>query len=152
MADEDALNVLLDELDAKAQRQHASERSDSYWVCQRRYPRHPFRAQCTVRFLPVGSATVSELPGRTRNLSRSGVGLLVRRVFGIGEAIELELKAPQRPKMYMAGLVTFCRYAGRGFHEVGVALKAAQSEPIFSTNPMAAMQTFDWLQREQTVV
>jgi len=144
-ADNDILNPLLDELDIKAERQHASERSDDYWVCQRRHPRHPFRATCLVRFLSVGSSTVSELPGRTRNLSRSGVGFLVRRVFAVGEVVELEIRPPQRHPMYLGGLVTFCRYAGRGFHEVGLSLKAAQSEPVFSTSPAAAMESLDWL-------
>jgi len=78
--------------------------------------------------------------------------LLVRRVFAVGEALELEIHVPGRPKMYMAGLVTFCRYAGRGHHEVGVSLKAAQSKPIFSVSPMTAMQSLDWLQPEARTV
>ena len=56
--------------------------------------------------------------------------------------------ASQRPPMYLGGLVTFCRYAGCGFHEVGVSLKAAQSQPIFSTGPVAAMESLDWLRAD----
>ena len=148
MANNQALNSLLDALDTKAHQQHAAGRSEDPWACQRRYPRYPFRAKCTVRFLAAASPTVPELPGRTRNLSRSGVSFLVRRVFAVGEAVELEIHPPQRANMYMAGLVRFCRYAGQGHYEVGVGLKAVQSEPIFSTSPMTVMQSLDWLQPE----
>jgi hypothetical protein len=66
-------------------------------------------------------------------------------MFAIGEALEVEISTPRRAKMYMAGLVAFCRYAGRGFYEVGVTLRAAQPEPVFSGNPTAAMETMGWL-------
>ena len=146
-----ALNLLLDELEVKAQQQHKSEHSDGYWVCQRRHPRNPFRAMCNVRFFPQGSSTVTSLPGRTRNLSRSGVGLLTRRVFRVGEPIEVEVLVPDRPQMFLAGLVTFCRYAGRGYHEIGVALHAAASEPVFSKNPTIALETLDWLRVDPSI-
>ena len=148
MANRQALNSLLDELDTKAQQEHVARRSDDPWVCQRRHPRYPFRAKCIVRFLPAGSPTVPELPGRTRNLSRSGVSFLVRRVFAVGEAVELEIHPPQRSDIYMAGLVQFCRYAGQGHYEVGVSLKAVQTTPIFFTSLMMAMQSLDWLRPE----
>src|SRR5687768_11146969 len=47
-----ALNILLDELEIRAQQQHKSEHADGYWVCQRRHPRNPFRSACNVRFFP----------------------------------------------------------------------------------------------------
>jgi hypothetical protein len=146
-----ALNILLDELEIRAQQQHKSEQ-EGYWVCQRRHPRNPFRATCNVRFFPQGSSTITSLPGRTRNLSRSGVGLLTRRVFRQDEPIEVEVLVPDRPKMFLAGLVTFCRYAGRGYHEIGVSLKAAASEPVFSKNPSLALETLDWLRIEPKTV
>ena len=146
-----ALNILLDELELRSQEQHKSEHSDGYWVCQRRHPRNPFRAACNIRFFPQGSSTITSLPGRTRNLSRSGVGLLTRRVFRQEEPVEVEVMVPDRPKMFLAGLVRFCRYAGRGYHEVGVSLRAAASEPVFSKNPAIALETLDWLRVETKV-
>jgi hypothetical protein len=145
------LNELLDELELRAQQQHLGERSDEYWVCQRKYPRNPFRAACLVHFFPQGSSTVANLSGRTRNLSRSGVGLIVRRVFRAGEPVEVELLVPERPRMYLAGLVTFCRYAGHGYHEVGVALRAAGPDPVFSRDPIRALHEFEWLRFEPPV-
>ncbi len=141
------LDSVLDELDVRAQHR-PKESEDDYWVCKRKHPRHPFRAVCTIRFMPSGSGTVVSLQGRTRNLSRSGLGLLVRRVFSPLEPVEVEVSLPERPRMFMGGLVRFCRYAGRGYYEVGVELKAAASEPIFSSNPILAVRALDWLNPE----
>src|SRR5438105_4466351 len=121
---DDAMNLLLDELELRAQQGDGRE-GEAYWVCQRKHPRSVFRAGCIVYFFPQGSSTIASLHGRTRNLSRSGVGLLIRRVFRQGEPVEVEVVLPDRPSMYMAGMVTFCRYAGRGYHEIGVSLKTA---------------------------
>lgn len=141
----EVLDDLLDELDIKARDQHAGERSEEYWACQRRHPRHPFRVGCKARFLMPGSMALSMLPGHTRNLSRNGLGLLVRRVFVFGEPIEVEVLPPGRPPMFMAGVVRFCRYAGRGFHEIGVQLKAASAEPIISKGCTVPAEVIIWL-------
>jgi len=146
--DYEALDFLLDDLDVKSEQKQGEDADNAYWVCQRRHPRHLFRVSCTIRFLAGGKSTVSALPGRTRNLSRSGIALLVRRVFAEGEPIEVEITVPKRPRTYMAGLITFCRYAGRGYYELGVELKVASPEPIFSRWPLLAIQTFEWLHRE----
>lgn len=144
--DYEALDTVLDDLDVKSQDNPThEEEDDAYWVCQRRHPRHPFRVSCTIHFFAGGGSTVSAMPGRTRNLSRNGVALLVRRVFAKNEPIEIEINVPGRPRTYMAGLVTFCRYAGQGYHELGVELKIALPEPVFSREPLLAMRTLDWL-------
>ncbi len=142
-----SLDSLLDELDVRSRRR-PQEKEDEYWVCKRKHPRHPFRVGCTVRFMPSGSGTVIALPGRTRNLSRNGLSVVVRRVFAAREPIEIEVSPPGRERMFMGGLVTFCRYAGRGYYEVGVELKAAASEPIFSNNPILAVRALEWLNPE----
>ena len=147
----EALNMLLDELELRAQ-QPRPEQQEAYWVCHRKHPRSPFRASCNVYFFLQGSSTVTSLAGRTRNLSRSGVGLLVRRVFRSGEPVEVEMVLPDHPAMYVAGLVTFCRYAGRGYHEIGVALQAAASDPVFCKNPSAAMETHAWIRPQPVTV
>jgi hypothetical protein len=150
LLDCELLDDLIDDLDVKAKSNHVAELSESYWVCQRRHPRHPFRVPCKVRFLLPGGFTVMELPGRTRNLSRSGIGLLVRRVFVAMEPIEVEVLTPGRPAMYMAGVIRFCRYAGRGYHEVGMQLKAAGGEPVISRQPALAAQTLDWVRSPES--
>jgi hypothetical protein len=145
VTDRETLDLLLEELDAKGRQQHVGENADDYWVCQRRHPRYAFRADCVVRFLSGGFTEVISLPGRTRNLSRGGLGLLVKHVFSITDPVEVQLQLPGQPIMYMAGLVQFVRYAGRGYHELGVALKSAGPKPVFSSNPGAAIQSLDWL-------
>lgn len=140
----DLVDQLLDELDVASSAQ-LEGRADSD-VCQRNNTRHPFRAECIVRFMPAGTTTISELPGRTRNLSCNGLGLLVRRVFRLGDPMEVEVRLAGRPTMYMAGLVSFCRYAGGGYHEVGIRLRAAKPEPVFSSNVSQALKSLDWLQ------
>jgi len=147
--DYETLDSLLDDLDVKSQQKQRDEADDAYRVYQRRHPRHPFRVRCTIHFLTGRLLSeVSVLPGRTRNLSRSGVALLVRRVFAKGEPIEVEIAVRGRPRTYMAGLVTFCRYAGRSYHELGVELKATSPEPIFSREPLLAIRTLEWLRPE----
>jgi len=66
-------------------------------------------------------------------------------MFAVGDPIEVEVVIPERPRMYMAGVVSFCRYIAGGYHEVGVELKAAGRAPIFSSDPAAAQETLDWL-------
>lgn len=143
----EALDRLCEELDAKARNQHAGENSEDYWVCQRRHPRYAFRADCMVRFFSSDWSSVTALIGRTRNLSRGGLGILVRHVFKSGDPIEVQVQVPGQPTMFMAGLVQFARYAGRGYHELGIALKSAGPKPIFSVDPATALATLDWLPR-----
>jgi hypothetical protein len=144
--DREALNALMEELDLKARQQHAGDKSEAYWVCQRRHPRYAFRADCVIRFLSP-THEVMTLPARTRNLSRGGLGLLARHVFHPGDPVEVELQLPNQPLMFMAGLIQFVRYAGRGYHELGIALKSAGREPVFSNNPVVALQTLEWMKR-----
>lgn len=61
--------------------------------------------------------------------------------------IEIGITVADRPAIYMAGIVAHCRYTQRGFHEVGVALKAHQNQPVFSDDPVRALVTTPWLQR-----
>ncbi|HOA74678.1 MAG TPA: PilZ domain-containing protein [Phycisphaerae bacterium] len=143
--DRETLDRLLDELDIKGRQQHVGEHADDYWVCQRRHPRYAFRTNCVVRFLSADCTQVLSVEGRTRNLSRGGLGILVRHVFNVGDPVEVEIQVPGQPRMYMAGLVQFIRYAGRAYHELGIALRSAGQQPIFSHNPEAAWQSLDWL-------
>jgi len=136
----EALDTLLNDLDVQA-----SLSSDRGQKWERRNPRHPFRVNCKVYCYQPNGYKVFCINGRTRNLSRNGVGLLVRRVFAPGEPIELEVEVPGRPKMFMAGQTVFCRYAGRSYYEVGVTLHAAGQNPVFSEDPGAAYDSLEWL-------
>jgi hypothetical protein len=141
------LDELLNELDmvARQAEQDGPGGSDAYWVCRRRHPRYAFRRKCIVRFFGTGTDTIVALPGHSRNLSRGGVGVLVKRPFSSGEIVELEFKHVNKPAMYLAGEVRFTRYAGCGHYELGVQLRSAGPEPIFSKDPEKAMKSLDWV-------
>ncbi len=140
-----SLDCLLNQLDLQAEDPARGADGDEDWSCSRYQSRHPFRTACTLRFMSSSRGSVFALPGRTRNLSRKGVSLLVRRVFALGEPVEIELQLRDRPPMFMTGLVRFCRYTSRGYHEIGVELKSASPRPILSGNPHLAMRERDWL-------
>ena len=137
------LNQLLDELDSARGRYGAAPAKKEGLL--HRAPRHPFRTNCTVRFILTGTTRVQATEGRTRNLSQGGLGLLMRRMCQRGEPIEVELTFPGKSPTCVGGVVAFCRYAGRGFHEVGLCLKLAQPRPILSRNLHEALATFRWL-------
>ena len=143
--DQYTLDALLDQLDLGARQARTGEEVGDKWACHRKSPRHPFRAKCTVRFPSGGFDQITELPGRTRNLSRGGLALLTRRMFLMGDPVEIEIRPLGKPVMFLAGVVTFCRYAGQGHHELGIALKMAGDEPIFSDRFDEAVQKYDWL-------
>jgi hypothetical protein len=145
--DRETLDRLLEELDVKGRQQHVGESAEDYWVCQRRHPRHTFRASCMVRFPSPGFTQILSVRGRTRNLSRGGLGIVVKRLFNVGDPVEVEVQLPSQPVMYMAGLVQFVRYAGRGYHELGITLRAASQQPVFSGGFENAWQSLDWLRR-----
>ena len=119
---------LIDELDAKAEDEHLLAPSQRRRQC----PRYPFRAACTILSPSAGETNSAKLGGHTRNLSRGGLGLLVRGVFSTGTVLEIQVAPAGREPVFMAGVVRFCRYAGRGYREIGVELLAARPEPIRS--------------------
>jgi len=141
----EAINRLMEELDAKGQMVHIGETGEQSVICQRRHPRHVFRADCMVCFFLGPYHEVVSLPGRTRNLSRSGLGILIKRVFNPGEPIEVQVQLPQQPMMYMGGVAQFSRYAGSGYHELGIALKCVGKSPIFSDDPNVAIAMQEWI-------
>ena len=140
-----ALEYLLNEMDVQSEDVARGSECDESWSCNRDLPRHAFRTVCMVRFMSASTGTFFALKGRTRNLSRRGLSLLVRRVFTLGEPVEIELRPRGRPATFVTGLIRFCRYAGRGYHEVGVELKSASPSPILSGNHHLAMRELDRL-------
>ena len=141
----EAINRLMEELDAKGQVINIGEMSSQALMCQRRHPRYVFRADCKVCFFLGPYHEVVSLPGRTRNLSRSGLGILIKRVFNKSEPVEVQVQLPRQPMMYMGGVAQFSRYAGRGYYELGIALKCVGKSPIFSDDPNVALATQEWI-------
>jgi hypothetical protein len=144
----ESLDALFDELDVAARAAESEQQSGAkkrLFEARRKHPRYPFRCSCVVRFFESQHRDVVMLPGRTRNISRSGVGFLVRRLFQVGEVVELELDTRTDECHFLAGEVRFCRYAGRSYYEVGVALRYGGPDPAFSRNPTIAVKVLDWV-------
>ena len=144
------LNRLLNELDVVAQGVEGGGSEPDEAEVRRRNTRYPFRTPCVVRYVPEGGASVRELPGRTRNVSGLGIGVVVRRVFQEGEPIEIEVKLPDRPSVYLGGVVTFCRYAGLAYHEDGIKLKTARRAPILVGGLEESLKEHEWLRTAMT--
>ena len=89
------------------------------------------------------------LDGRLRNLSRGGLGFLVRRTFSAGEPIEVEVIPPINSKVHLGGLVRFCRYVGSGYYEVGMEFMCVSSWPLFTDDvKLAKHHATEWQERD----
>lgn len=139
------LAQLLDELDIRAAApQHAPAAAETR-SNRRRSDRRPFRTWCTVMYWDHHTRGPAELRGRTRNLSRLGLSVLSPRELIFGEPIEVGFSLAGSEPLYMTGLVRFCRYAGRGYYEVGVAMRYAGDDAILHLPKEARDETYPWL-------
>ena len=98
---------------------------------QRAHSRHRFRTACVIRFLGEDGRTVKFLSARTRNISRGGIGLLIRNWFRRGDAVHLTLSLPNAPESQLGGKVAFSRPVRGGWFEVGVRF-----EPVDPKSPL----------------
>lgn len=107
--------------------------------------REPLEAPCTIYFFLEKPDKTASLPGRTRNISRKGMAVLVKRCLHKGEPVEVRLELSGRGSIHMGGLVSFCRYVSDGLHEIGIELMHACDSHIFADNPTEAGARFPWL-------
>ncbi len=135
---------LLDELEKRARAQSPVNDSPDDWVNRRRSDRRPFRTSCTVACWDVSRQLPQNFEGRTRNLSHLGLSVLVPREYRIDEPVEVSFTLGGSEPLYMSGLVRFCRYAGQGYYEIGMAMKHAGDESIFQVVPVNADAMFNW--------
>jgi hypothetical protein len=61
----------------------------------------------------------------TRNLSTSGVGLLSRRAFQVGDRFVLPIDVQGAVAKLVLCRVTFSRYVSSGLHDVGAQFESA---------------------------
>jgi hypothetical protein len=141
------ISVVLNELDEFSRQWDLLRHQDGGWQCRRARPRRQFRTACEIWFFENGGRTVRRAPAQTRNLSEQGIGLVTKCVVLQGVPIEIRIQTPGRPPTHLAGVVVFCRYTQRSFHEVGISLKACQSEAIFAEDPVRAIKLIPWLQQ-----
>ena len=140
------IEEVLDELDRFALRWAYVYNADSGFQERRDKHRRAFRTDCEFWYYGYNGTSIRHYTGLTRNLSERGIGLITKSVVYVGTPIEVCVRALNHPPVHFGGIVTFCRYASKGFHEIGVVLKAYQNKPIFSNDHTHAPARFEWLQ------
>ncbi len=138
---------VLDELDRFAHRWLDKKRRKTGFDERRSRERRAFRARCKFCFYAAEGHGVLSHFGQTRNLSEGGLGLVTRGIVLPGIPIEVLVAVTDKPPVYFGGIVMHCRYASRGFHEVGIALAAYGDRPVFSDNPGGAAGRLGWISK-----
>ena len=111
----------------------------------RKQARKKIVAPCVLHYFATPGSDLREAPAVTRNLSSGGIGLLVGRPMVRGEPVEVELDKASG-KLYLAGLVSFCRHLDGKIHEAGVQFVVHSVTPIISESAVTALR-HDWVSR-----
>jgi len=138
----DSDEVRLEQLIATASR--LNETIVDKFVDVRKQNRSRLVLPCRVHhFGETGSAT-RFAQAATRNVSTGGISVVVARPLMRGEAVEVELsKADSR--LFLAGLVSFCRGVGKSHYEVGVQFVTLSVSPIISKDTTSEEEQADWV-------
>ncbi|MBI3836130.1 MAG: HDOD domain-containing protein [Planctomycetes bacterium] len=98
---------------------------------------------CVLHYFPERGTELRSEPAVTRNMSTGGMGLLVHRPMLRGEPVEVVLDRPTS-KLFLAGLVSYCRHVDGGVHDVGIQFVSHSVTPIISALDPAATR-LDWV-------
>jgi hypothetical protein len=109
----------------------------------RKEPRKDLVAPCSLHYFTGRDAQVRTVRGVTRNLSTGGAGIVTTQVFSRGEAVELELNKGQS-KLYLAGLVSFCRPVRSDVYELGIQFVIQSLSPGISGDAAGFLQRQTW--------
>ena len=83
-------------------------------------PRHPSTLKITA--YPVNASLLERRQARVRNVSRTGIGLLVDRAWAAGTILQLELPGEEAPRVVKARVV-HCTPQPGGMNLVGCTLE-----------------------------
>ncbi len=89
--------------------------------------RIPFRHETHILLLGVMGSNRFKV--NTRNLSTSGVGLLSRRPFQVGDRFVLPVDVQGAVAKLLLCRVTFSRYISNGLHDIGAQFEKAIPNP-----------------------
>jgi two-component system, cell cycle response regulator len=117
-----------------------------YFAGLRKQVRKKVVAPCTLYFFTESGPELKAETAVTRNLSTGGVGLLVARPMIRGEPVEVMLNCGAS-RLFVAGLVSFCRHVDGTIHEIGVQFVSHSVMPIVSSEAVEPIKQHDWLQR-----
>lgn len=101
---------------------------------------------CTLHHLPESGEVVLREQAVSRNVSTGGMGLVIPRPMMRGEAVEVVLEKGDS-KLFLAGLVAFCRPIHGSIHEVGIQFVTHSLSPVISEDLPRAIEEHDWIAR-----
>ncbi|MEK6643011.1 MAG: diguanylate cyclase, partial [Planctomycetota bacterium] len=110
----------------------------------RREVREKLTLSCRVTTFTENFQVVAE-SAIVRNLSAGGLSVLAYRPLSVGQPLEAAIQLPNTTVLYMAGVVAHSRLVKDQIHEVGVKVSTTSRQPIFSSNPLAALVNYPWL-------
>lgn len=116
----------------------------SSFVNTRKQPRHELLAPCRLAYLKDASLTVGVMEAFVRNISAGGLSLLTAGRMIRGDLIEVSVTQNKGERFY-AGLISFCRHITDNVYEIGVQIIDQDDQPIFSHNPMKAVEELNWI-------
>ena len=110
----------------------------------RKSVRKQMLAPCTLTAVSGAALEFESEDAYLRNVSTGGIGLLASRPIVRGQPAEIAIHVSDGPKIYVAGIVAFCRHVEGVVHEVGVQLFSHSNQPILSSDPISAIRNLDW--------
>ena len=122
--DEQTAARLLNLLDSRACRRKVE-------CCQtRKSERRRLRVPCRIRFLARDRTTVLETTGKTRDISRTGLGLLCQRHLAKNTIVHVVVQGPDRKDFNLTGVVMHSRALQEGWYFVGMKFQKLPDDPL----------------------
>lgn len=84
------------------------------------FDRRRLRAPCTVRYISPDGDHVMGREGRMRDISRSGIGFLIKHCFARGTQLHVTTHLSESKVVDFTGTVTFSRLIRLGWYAVGM--------------------------------
>ncbi len=122
-----------------------TQRTPSRFSTNRKQKRKQLIAPCKLATFAGANFGLSNEVGCVRDISSGGIGLLTSTDKRRGEPIEVAIHTPEKPSLYVAGIVAWCRHIEGCVHEVGIQLFTHAREPILSADPINAIRSLDWV-------
>jgi hypothetical protein len=126
---------------ARRLNQHTAKR----FLDARKQPRQEWIVPCRLAALAGAALECEPEDACVRNVSTGGMGILTTRPMVRGQPAEVAILDGDHPKLFVAGLVAFCRHIEGVVYEVGLQLFTHSEQPILSRDPVSASRNLDWL-------
>jgi len=84
--------------------------------------------------------------GIVRNLTFDGVSVVagLSEPIRAGRPVEVHVPSLGGPRQYMAGTVVFCRVVDDKCQEIGIYVRATNSDPILTRDSVSARGVYTW--------